>query len=537
MSRLPARLFSSGVLSLILAVLSCPSAVSQTPATQGQWQASAEAWQARATGTTDASGQTVVSTYVSSGNQLLVTDEMGRAFFPGAPQASSRDSTGLNTPRSMQAGLSPVTIQVPADQPTIQAAINAANDGDTVLVSDGIYLENINFNGKAITVTSVNGSGVTTIDGGKAATVVLFVSHETAGSVLNGFTITNGFAGFQSPNFGEGGGIAVENSSPTITNNLITNNGACNGAGIGIAFAGPLIQANTISSNFQSGCTGGIGGGGISIRGQSNSTRLIGNVITNNSMTGSGVGGGGIALFAAGAPLIQDNIFTGNNGGIQGGGIAIVNDASPKIVDNLFIHNTASSGGGLWWLIPMSTPGIRLLNNTIADNVAMQGSGIFADGLDSNAVFQNNLITGNSGVIPAFCGNFNNTVPPHFVANDVFDPGAAPYGGICTDQTGNNGNISADPVFVDPSVDDYHLQSTSPAIAAGNINTPIPLPDTDLDGNPRVVNGTVDVGAFEFQGTTTTGSTSPSLSLPLSPPVMGCRKNGSRVVQCRQAAI
>src|SRR5262249_54497384 len=149
----------------------------------------------------------------------------------------------------------------------------------------------------------------TTIDGGNVRTVVLFVSNETAASVLNGFTITNGFAGFQSPNFGEGGGIAVENSSPTITNNVITNNGACNGGGIGIGFAGPLIQGNTISNNFQSGCGGGIGGGGISIRGQSNGTRVIGNVIANNSMP---VGGGGIALFGAGAPLIQANTFTGN---------------------------------------------------------------------------------------------------------------------------------------------------------------------------------------------------------------------------------
>src|SRR5262249_32822941 len=154
-------------------------------------------------------------------------------------------------------------------------AIDAAMDGDTVLVSDGTYIENINFKGKAITVTSVNGSAATTIDGGNVRTVVLFVSNETAASVLNGFTITNGFAGFQSPNFGEGGGIAVENSSPTITNNVITNNGACNGGGIGIGFAGPLIQGNTISNNFQSGCGGGIGGGGISIRGQSNGTRVI----------------------------------------------------------------------------------------------------------------------------------------------------------------------------------------------------------------------------------------------------------------------
>src|SRR4029077_1501998 len=101
----------------------------------------------------------------------------------------------------------PVTIHVPADQPTIQAAIDAAANGDTVLVSDGTYKENINFNGKAITVTSVNGPATTTIDGGGITSVVTFNTGEGAGSVLNGFTLTHGNA---SPL--EGGGIAFSPS-------------------------------------------------------------------------------------------------------------------------------------------------------------------------------------------------------------------------------------------------------------------------------------------------------------------------------------
>jgi hypothetical protein len=111
-----------------------------------------------------------------------------------------------------------------------------------VLVADGTYKENINFNGKAITVTSLHGASKTTIDGGGANTVVLFITNETTAFVLNGFTITNGSAGFQAPNFGEGGGISVSRSSPTITNNVIHANNACNGAGIGVGFGGPLVR-------------------------------------------------------------------------------------------------------------------------------------------------------------------------------------------------------------------------------------------------------------------------------------------------------
>ena len=66
------------------------------------------------------------------------------------------------------------TIHVPADQPTIQAAINAASNGDTVLVSPGTYFENINFIGKAITVKSASGPAVTIIDGSNSGPVATF---------------------------------------------------------------------------------------------------------------------------------------------------------------------------------------------------------------------------------------------------------------------------------------------------------------------------------------------------------------------------
>jgi len=59
------------------------------------------------------------------------------------------------------------TIHVPPDQPTIQAGIDVAVGGDTVLVAPGTYVENIDFKGKAITVTSEQGADVTVIDGGK----------------------------------------------------------------------------------------------------------------------------------------------------------------------------------------------------------------------------------------------------------------------------------------------------------------------------------------------------------------------------------
>ncbi len=464
----------------------------------------ADAGQQSIRGTADSSGNISLPVYDGKGQLVGVTDGIGNtARVDGVAAASTAAAVHAAKRVAQPSGAAPVIIHVPADQPTIQAAIDAAASGDTVLVSDGTYKENINFKGKAITVTSVNGPATTTIDGGGITSVVIFNTGEGAGSVLNGFTITHGNA---SPL--EGGGIAVS-SSPTITNNVITaNTGSNGGGGIGIAFAAPLVQGNTISNNAQGSASGGIGGGGISIRGESSGTRIIGNIISNNTWPS---GGGGIALFAAGGPLIQNNVITGNSGGSDGGGLIMFNNASPQIIGNVFSHNTASSGGGLFWLIPQSSPGILLLNNTITNNSATQGSAIFASGFTSEASLQNNVIIGQTGVDAVFCDNFSSTTPG-FTANDVFVASAVPYGGICSDQTGVKGNISTDPLLVDAAVDNFHLLSASPAIDAGNNTARVALPATDIDGNPRVFNKTVDMGAFEFQGATTATFSSTSLT-------------------------
>src|SRR5438094_9074035 len=89
------------------------------------------------------------------------------------------------------AGLAQQVIHVPADQPTIQKAISAAANGDTVLVAPGTYVENIDFSGKIITVVSSGGPANTIIDGGQNGIVVNFANAEPRAAVINGFTIRN----------------------------------------------------------------------------------------------------------------------------------------------------------------------------------------------------------------------------------------------------------------------------------------------------------------------------------------------------------
>jgi len=392
------------------------------------------------------------------------------------------------------------TIRVPADQPTIQAGIDAAVPGDTVLVAPGTYVERINFAGKAITVASASGPTVTVIDGNRGGTVVTFSSGEGRAAVLRGFTVTNG-GGFS------GGGIGVSNASPTIESNVITRNTGCDGIGINVSFGSPYIVKNEISRNVRSGCSGGVGGAGIKVGGAS-AALIEDNVIADNSLTGGS--GGGISLFAAGAPVLRNNVIVRNTvSGVspaaQGGGIWIVNQSDALIVQNLIAGNSAGEGGGVYWLVPSGARGPRLVNNTIADNlatVAGRGSAVFADGFDVNASLVNNVLVAPAGQTALYCGNFNDPNPPSVRFNDVFAGNAVAYGGICTDQSGVNGNRSADPMFVAPANGDYRLQAGSVAMDAGD-STAADVPATDLDGEPRVVDGdsdgvvVVDMGAWE----------------------------------------
>jgi len=394
------------------------------------------------------------------------------------------------------------TIHVPANQPTIQAGINAASNGDTVLVAPGTYKENINFNGKAITVKSSNGPTVTIIDGQGLTSVVRFSSNETSTSVLSGFTIQNGNA-LNSPE-GEGGGIAVESASPIIKNNIIQSNlGANGGGGIGVGFASPLIEGNKIRNNSQTPqLSGGIGGGGISARGVG-SARIIGNTIQNNSWNNVGAGfGGGISLFGSGSTLIENNVIEGNVTGTNGAAISMFNDVSGTvIVQNLMTGNSSPDDAGIYW----SNPPAVLVNNTITDGRAATGSStsiVVADGLNSSVVIANNIIVATNVATNAFyCVSNSILTPSNFYNNDVFSTKGTAYAGMCASQTGVNGNISANPTFV--SLGNFRLKDGSPAIDVGS-NTVPDLPSMDVAGNPRIINGKgdptaiVDIGAYEF---------------------------------------
>jgi hypothetical protein len=209
-------------------------------------------------------------------------------------------------------------IYVPKNYPSIQQGIDAAGDGDTLLVDPGKYKGCIDFRGKRITVRSKDGPKTTIVDGGSKGSVVVFNSGEDERSILEGFTICNGRG---TPLAGDdpqksvktnGGGIICVASSPQIINNIIENNTAENGGGICcLEGSSPLIKNNIITRNKAS--------KGAGIRCSIYSSPIItANKIFNN---GASRLGGGIYWRLGSYPVIKNNIIVNNSAGENGGGL------------------------------------------------------------------------------------------------------------------------------------------------------------------------------------------------------------------------
>ena len=319
------------------------------------------------------------------------------------------------------------TIHVPADQPNIQAGIDAAISGDTVLVADGTYTgpgnRDIDFGGKSVVLKSENGPEVTIIDSEGSSSDrhrgFNFHSGEDSTAVVDGFTIQSGFGPSDgSYEFSVGGGSKCDSSSsPKIINNTISGNSATFGGG-GISCwdnSNPTISNNTISGNSAG------DGGGIFCSRNSNPT-ISANTISGNSASD---GGGGIYCEDNSSPTISANTIS-RNSARSGGGIACVRfNSNPTISANTISGNSASgSGGGIY----SSNSDPTISANTISDNSAHSGGGIYCH--ISSSTIRANIISGNSaGVGPGggISCLFSN---PTISANTISDNSAHLGGGI-----------------------------------------------------------------------------------------------------------
>ncbi|MBD3235065.1 MAG: T9SS type A sorting domain-containing protein [candidate division Zixibacteria bacterium] len=379
-------------------------------------------------------------------------------------------------------------INIPDDYPTIQQGINSSSDGDTVLVQSGTYYESLNFNGHDIVLCSeylftgdTTYISSTIIDAQNDYRVVTFDSGEDSSAVITGFTIQNGYASSMYFPDDHGGGIFCDNSTPIIKDNVIKNNDAYfAGGGIACWYCAPTITDNVIEGN------NAINGAGVFCSEDSN-PMIIGNIIRDNEATEEG---GGICCYYPPPPgfkrqtadylsfkersalrnptdgvFIEKNTISGNLASYGGGIFARWHDAT--ISKNLIRDNFAFYGGGIYSMYTNTT----IFNSTIIENGANWGGGICTSN-DYSLSVTNTIAWNNDSNYQIYVEEGDD---PQVTYSDV-------EGGWW-----GEGNIDADPMFVDPGNGYFDLGWGSPCIDAGDPNSPY-----DPDGT------IADMGAFYF---------------------------------------
>ena len=362
---------------------------------------------------------------------------------------------------------------VPAQYPNIQAAIDDCNDGDTVIVAPGTYTgpgnRDISYKGKPITVRSTDPNdpeavASTIVDCQGAGRGFYFANGEKGTSVLAGLTITKGFSDL-------GGGVFCGYSSPTITHCTIAQCTALGGGGVFVDHSGPAVIHCALTGNKATDS----GGGFCLMYGTAQITHCA---VEDNY---ANRGGGGFYLHG-GANVIKNCLVMGNSASSFSGGIQS-EYSKPSITNCVIAHNSAGgadpstgSCGGLYFL--GGTPVIT--NSSIIYNSAnITGGGIVCSG--STLTLANSVI-------------WANTAPD---APNILDGSVIRYSDVQGGFPGA-GNIDADPLFADPGSGDYHLSASSPCIDAGNPAYHPAPGETDIDGQPRLFGGRVDMGADEY---------------------------------------
>lgn len=378
-------------------------------------------------------------------------------------------------------------IHVPADHPTIQAAINAAKNNALILISDGIYKgpgnKNLHWNAanKHIEIKSENGPVNCIIDCEYDGRGFNLSQGQNQRDIIDGLTIRRGWIK-NPPNVTIGGGaILCKATSPIIRNCFLRQNIAGDraasqtisywtdgGAIECINGSHPTIVNNRIERNFANHT-----GGGIHF---DNSSGVVDrNFIMGNVNRGC-YGGGGIALVGGANPKIINNVIAGNvseyygNGG-YGGGIICMN-ADPFIINNTIVYNsteTANSDGEGGGIRIRGKPLPIIANNIIRNN--QSGKGL------ENMDFQY----------------------PRWKLDISYCNIEGGIGNILTDYPGTI--IDQNPQFVNPTGNNFALMATSPCKDKGtpNLNLFPFLTNRDLAGNPRVSGSRIDIGAYEYQ--------------------------------------
>lgn len=376
---------------------------------------------------------------------------------------------------------------------TIQDAIDAAVYGDIINVKPGTYIENVTLkNGVAVVG---EGADECIIDGGSNGPVI-YSTKCNSQTILKSFTITNGSGYINQYGRSLGGGMYNNHSNPTITYCVFTGNSVEYGGGIyNDNRSNPEIRTCLFIDNIAEWW-----GGGIVNYHYSNPKVLSCNFYKNIARYGGGIYNYNFCNAEIRNCVFKENIATSEIYFSCGGGIYNDKESNSFISNCLFIDNTVSdAGGGVY--NRSSSP--TVINCAFNGNWANIYGGAIGNFKASNPTVANCILWKNRA------NHDGNEV--YNIELSGYEP-CIPYLSYCNiSNSGGSGinwdvsigiddgnNIDTNPLFVNPAEKDFHLLPESPCIDMGDPDSEFQPGATDLDGNPRIDNGIVDMGAYEF---------------------------------------
>ena len=324
------------------------------------------------------------------------------------------------------------------------------------------------------------GSDVVTVRRDTGGNYRIFKVATDVTAAFSGLTLTNGYD--------DGGGIS-NLGTLTLSNVVVAGNSAgSSGSGGGISNSGTLTVSNSIISGNSAGIGGGIASGGI---------LNISNTTISANAAYSNLGGG---VTNSGTTTITSSTLSGNAAGFGGGICDLSTNGTLSVSNSTIAGNSSVQGGAIWNDLGMLT----VSNTTIASNSATNGGGGIY--VSSPMAALNTIVAGN-------------TAPS---GPDVYGNLGSQGHNLIGNPPDMTGWVETDLLHVDPMLDALQdnggptqtmaLLPGSPAIDAGD-NTNAPDWDQRGEAYPRIVNGIIDIGAFEVQD----GGGSPRSQLPLAP--------------------
>ena len=335
------------------------------------------------------------------------------------------------------------TIHVPDDQPTIQAGIDAASYGDTVLVACGTYYEHSVSMKSGVCLTSETGlADCVTIDAQGLGCVMFGYEVDTT-SAVEGFTLTQGL-----------GGMSLAFSSPAIRNCTFRANTSSRGGGISIIiYSSPTLTNCTFEGNIAE------YGGGMECRTVSSPT------LTNCTFEGNiAEYGGGMNCEDWSSPTLENCSFVSNYAN-NGGGASCVNDAQATFTNCVFLGNEASTdGGGIFCGGEYGYAPAVITNCTLSGNHAGgYGGGVFCSD-NSPSTLSRTIISFSTAGEAVYCGDAGSV--PDLTCCDLYGNAGGDWVGCIANQYSVYWNFSLDPLFcLDSNPDQpYSLHEDSPCL-------------------------------------------------------------------------